>query len=183
YFESPTWAFERLDRGLTAKFALTIPDIFFVSTSYSQSLSAYVDNPGNRTLHLFEARIGFWLYHILASINIERHENVMSESIALRKTLSRNKVFGRFEFYAKNVPLMVSLDGGVMILAGVFENIVLKITQDETFAVYGGFRLSFDFSKNVRWYIGGEVPAALNGALATFMFKAETGFKFTIRPE
>ncbi|MDR2521188.1 MAG: hypothetical protein LBC72_01355 [Spirochaetaceae bacterium] len=183
FFESKDWYFERIDRGVSARIGIKVPDIFFFSAEYLNSFGAYSEVPGNRTLEHVDAELGFWLKNILASANIEKRQITISETRELRKMFVRTKVFGRLDIYGKNVPLTIRLDGGVIFNEARFEHLIVRTTKDEATAPYGGLRLGFQISRNLFWYVEGEVPLVISGALSGFLFRVESGCVITLKPQ
>jgi len=174
--------FDIPDAGILGSIEVTWPGVLFLSFSGSSTLGAQFNFSSNTVRETIEARLGFWLPFGMTNVSVlsknytrytENNDNQQSLSDSLlRYQLS-------VEFFSKNSPFLLRIDGGYFTLKRTYGN---TNTTDELNAFFAGLEMNLSISK-VRLIAGAEVPFIITSfspmtVSSDILFKAYAGIAY-----
>ena len=189
--------------GFTAALGFQVPGIIFAKVSASSSLGVDLEAVGSYTQKTGLVSAGFWVPHVICSLNINTQTYAQKMDINMLAEDSLDRYFFRADVFSKNVPFTVKLDIGYASLKrsyssksievneispGVFEGKIVTAQENDEFRyVYMGLEGTFRISHLFKFYVSGEmplyswsVPKMKNPEKNTFFFQAMGGIILTL---
>jgi hypothetical protein len=156
---------QTVNPGFSAGLGLEFPGVIFVNLRASSSLGSLLNTPGNYLQKTAEISAGFWVPHVVCSLNMnvkgfarEKESNLLIED-------SLTRYFFRADVFSKNVPYTCRIDLGYQILSRSYSYYVINGASldrasrtDEFKALYVGLETSYMVGSAFKLLLGGEMP-------------------------
>jgi len=150
---------ETPNMGIIGSIEITFPGIAFLTFGGSSTLGSSFDFTSTSFRESAEVKLGFWLPNIILAASASTRSLSWQPSgeiagyLTLRDTLTR--FVASADFYIKNVPIIICLDGGYEIYSRNYGN---EEVTDELNAWFAGLDFSIQVAKPVRLSAGVEIP-------------------------
>jgi len=184
-----------LNPGISAALGLSIPGIIFVQASGSSTLGAVMDITGSYFQNTGDISTGFWVPHVVCSLNLDAKNYSSREEANLLVTDGLIRYFFRADVYTKNVPYTLQLDLGFQKLSRSYStqkidsnNDFVKDTETDEFkSVFVGLEGTYTFNSAFKFLLGAEMPVYSWGVRpmkdppkSAFLFEAHAGIVWTL---
>jgi len=148
---------DKPDLGVTGSIQVAYPGIAFFSVHGTSSLGVGYEFMSKNHREVLETRLGFWLPNMIATLSAgsKRYTNQLEEK-TIRDELARFMFSA--DFYNKNLPLRVRFDIGYEVLSRFYGYGSAREINDELNAVFLGLDVRWQFSRNMRFIAGFEIP-------------------------
>jgi len=173
--------FKKLDVGIMGTIEFAFPGVAFLSAGGSSTVASHLKFTSDNIHESLEAKFGLWMPpFIIVTASYYMKSFIIEEDITRKDSLTR--VQGSIEFYGKNSPFRLRLDGGYQTLSRDYGND--SSTDDEIKGYFTGLEMNIQASQEWRLILGGEVPFLLQTELTMpsefwRLFKAKAGFAYT----
>ena len=180
--------------GISAGLGLMAPGIIFIEARGSSSLGISMDVKGNYSQRTGDISLGFWVPHVVCSLNagarsftLREEPNLLIEDVFVR-------YFFRADMYTKNVPYTIRLDLGYQSLRRSYSSqkiedgeIVKDSKSDVLKSIFIGLELTYTINPSLKILLGGELPVyswaelpMKDLAKGSALFQAWTGVIWTL---
>ena len=184
-----------LNPGISAAMGLVVPGIIFIRAGGSSSLGTVMDITGNYFQNSGNLSAGFWVPHVVCSLNMDIWTYSSRQEANLLVTDGLTRYFFRADVYTKNVPYTIRLDLGFQKLSRSYSsqridsgnNIVRDTETDEFKSVFVGLEGTYTASPALKFLLGGEMPvyswsvrSMKDPPKSAFLFEAHAGVIWTL---
>jgi len=184
-----------LNPGISAALGFAVPGIVFVRADGSSTLGSAMDITGSYFQNTGDLSAGFWVPHVICSLNLDAKNYSSREKANLLVTDALIRYFFRADVYTKNVPYTIRLDLGFQKLSRYYatekidsNNNFVKDTETDDFkSVFLGVEGTYTFNSAFRLLLGAEMPVYSWGGRpmkdppkSAFLFEAHAGIIWTL---
>lgn len=138
------------------------PGIVFLSLGGSSSIGSGFEQMNNNSRQTAQAELGFWLSNMIPSFsasfkNYSRHTVNPANNNPVVVEDTQLRLQASFNFFAKNSPVTLRIDGAYEILRRTYNAPFSNVT-DELSAFLAGLELRWQVSRPLRIIAGFEIP-------------------------
>jgi len=186
-----------LSPGLSAGLGLAVPGKVFGKVKGASTLGVPMDIRGNFSVNSGEISLGFWVPHVICSLNTSFRNFTIREQANLLVEDELNRYFFRADVFTKNIPYTMRLDLGYQSLSRSYisqkvsgSDIVKNSDKDEFKSVFLGLEGTFSLNESLKLVLGGEMAVYSWGVRPmrdpsknTMLFQARAGVIYSIIKE
>jgi hypothetical protein len=177
-----------LNPGVSAALELAIPRITFIRAGVSSTFGTAMRIPGNYSQFSGSLSAGFWVPHVICSMNMIAKNYTSREDANLLTEDASVKYFFRADVFAKNVPYTVQIDMGFQNLSRFYNNGIVNDTlRDEYKLFFIGLEGTYTINPSMKLFLAGEMPVYSWGRRpmkdpprGTFLFEGRAGIAFSL---
>lgn len=157
--------------GLDGTIKIELPGYFFVGSDFVLDIGGgnwVAQKPGSAHRQLLSFYAGVWLPHIIISAGYaeKNYDGIVTDAIAVRAGTTR--FWGKFEFFAKNLPFRISAESGYLIQTANYSDSSPPLWHDpvETSHIYVGGGFSYEFNRYFRMFLDSQMfffPFVISG--------------------
>jgi len=150
--------FGKPEAGISGNMQFAYPGIAFFSVGGSSSLGSNVKFLSPNTRETYEVKAGIWLPSIIPSISInsKKFSKHLEDSTLIRDELTKVQISA--DFFAKDFPLIITIDAGMETLTRSYSSDYYSEIKDELTALYVGGAVKWQITKPLRLIAGFEIP-------------------------
>jgi hypothetical protein len=174
--------------GVDGMIKIEFPGILYFGSDFVLDIGGgnwIANKPGSSHRQVLHFYGGFWLPHILitAGYNDRNYDAIITDTVSIRA--GHRRIYGKIEFFAKNVPFRISAEAGWLMQTGNYSEeiapgVVGWHNPVSKNSLYAGGGFGIDFSKNFRWFVNADmVLTGLEGGLFD-KFSASSGFSIRV---
>ena len=181
--------------GVSVGLGLMYPGIVFAELRASSTLGIIkMDEKGNNSQHSADISLGFWVPHVICSLNMSIRNFALREQTYLLIEDRLARYFFSANVHTKNIPFTIKVDLGYQSLKRAYTtqtadsgSIVKNSETDEFKSLFIGLEGTYTFSPELKFLLGGEMPVYSWGVRpmrdppkGTMLFTLRTGVVWTI---
>jgi len=146
------------EAGITGSMQFAYPGIAFFSVGGSSSLGSNINFLSPNTRETYEVKAGIWLPGIIPSLSIssKSFSKHLEDTALIKDVLSRVQISA--DFFAKNFPLVLTVDAGMETLTRSYSSDYYAEITDELSALYIGATARWQITKPFRLIVNFEIP-------------------------
>jgi len=154
---------DKPDLGVTGSIQVAYPGIAFLSVNGTSSLGTEYEFMSKNHREVLETKLGFWLPNIIATFSAgTKNYTYQFDEKTIRDELARFMFSA--DIYNKNFPLRVRIDVGYEVLSRFYGYGSRSEINDELSAIFTGIDIRWQFSRNMRFIAGFEIPVYYTAA-------------------
>jgi len=181
--------------GISVGMGFMIPGIIFTQVKGASTLAFInMDKPDNYSQYSGDAAVGFWVPHVICSMNINYLNFSYRERINLLIEDDLVKYFFRADVFTKNVPYTIKMDLGLQMLSRSYVSLevegtdIVKHTKTDVFkSAYIGLEGIYTINPDFKFLLGAQLPVyswstrpMKDPPKDKFLFEAKAGVIITL---
>ena len=154
-----------INPGLSAALGFSIPGIIFIEAGASSTIGSRNDTTGNYTWISGDLSAGFWVPHVICSLNMRVKNFTGREEKNLLIEDNCKRYFFRADVYTKNIQFTIKVDFGFQNLGRYYttqkidnNDLVIDESKDIFKSLFAGIEASYTVNSMIKFYLGAEMP-------------------------